>query len=56
MYIALSRFATGIKIDDLCTMRTQHSNCTKARYIVFNDLQLFNMTSYTAIFFSKLSM
>ena len=36
MYIALSRFATGIKIDDLCTMRTQHSNCNlkKALYCV----------------------
>ena len=27
MYMALSRFATGIKIDELCTTRTQHINC-----------------------------
>lgn len=27
MYMALSRFAKGIKIDDLCTTRTQHINC-----------------------------
>ena len=41
MYIALSRFATGIKIDDLCTMSTQHTNCNLigALYcVLINDM------------------
>ena len=43
MYMALSRFATGIKIDDLCTMSTQHTNCNLigALYcVLINDIQL----------------
>ena len=41
MYMALSRFATGIKIDDLCTMSTQHTNCNLigALYcVLINDI------------------
>ena len=37
----LSRFATGIKIDDLCTMSTQHTNCNLigALYcVLINDI------------------
>ena len=41
MYMALSRFAKGIKIDDLCTMSTQHTNCNLigALYcVLINDM------------------